>query len=263
MTLKKYLQIAPHLIPHDEPALARPVLRHPDLQPNNIFVSDKLEITGLIDWQHCAVLPLFLQCGIPNCFQNYGDEVSESMQFPTLPNNFDSLEEKEQFAEAELLRRRQFHYFYVRRTAEMNLEHYNALTNDLNTLRRKLFHHASDLWDGDNVTLKADLINFTKNWPNFSPDARTLCPISFPEHESAFCLHLDRAQVEADEQLQACREAIGVGPEGWVPSAQYEEAKQREKKLKLDAFDAAETDEERTRLRDNWIFDDFREEDYM
>ncbi|EDN06435.1 predicted protein [Histoplasma mississippiense (nom. inval.)] len=52
--LEKYLQIAPHLIPRDCPALHRPVIRHPDLQPNNIFVSNELEIKGLIDWQHSA-----------------------------------------------------------------------------------------------------------------------------------------------------------------------------------------------------------------
>ncbi len=79
MNLEKYLKVAPHLVSRDCPALHRPVLRHPDLQPNNIFVSNKLEIKGLIDWQHSTVLPLFLQCGIPQSLQNYGDEISESL----------------------------------------------------------------------------------------------------------------------------------------------------------------------------------------
>ena len=131
-------------------------MRHPDLQPNNIFVSDKLEITGLIDWQHSVVLPLFLQCGIPNSLQNYGDEVSESLQIPCLPDNFNNLEEREQFEQAELLRRRQLHHFYVNFTAKYNSEHYDALTSDLSTLRRRLFHHASNPWEGDNTSLKAN-----------------------------------------------------------------------------------------------------------
>lgn len=75
-SLEIYLQIAPYLIPKSEPTLTRPIIRHPDLQPDNIFVSDNLDLTGLIDWQHCTVLPLFLQCGIPGSFQNYGDDVS-------------------------------------------------------------------------------------------------------------------------------------------------------------------------------------------
>jgi hypothetical protein len=47
-----------------------------------------------------------------------------------------------------------------------------------------------------------------------------------------------------------------------VPSDQYEEAKQRESKLKVDALDAAESDEERARLCEHWVFDDFNEEEY-
>jgi hypothetical protein len=63
--LKKYLQIAPDLVPKHDDNMTRPSIRHPDLQSNNVFVSQNLEITGLIDWQHCAIFPLFLQAGIP------------------------------------------------------------------------------------------------------------------------------------------------------------------------------------------------------
>ncbi|KAJ6155568.1 hypothetical protein N7470_006134 [Penicillium chermesinum] len=215
--LEKYLQIAPYLIPQDCRALHRPAIRHPDLQPNNIFITDDLKVKGLIDWQHSTVLPLFLQCGIPESLQNYGDEISESLQLPTLPTDFDELEEIEQFQQAELLRRRQIHYFYVKLTAERNPEHYEALTLQFSTLRQRLFHHASDPWEGDNTTLTADLITLSKKWAGFAQDARKPCPISFSDDEAMEYLRLERAQSEADEQFQACREAIGVGHEGWVP----------------------------------------------
>jgi hypothetical protein len=87
--LKSYLQIAPDLVPKRDEHMIRPSIRHPDLQPNNVFVSQNLEITGLIDWQHCAILPLFLHAGIPGSLQNYGDTVSESLETPQLPANFD------------------------------------------------------------------------------------------------------------------------------------------------------------------------------
>ncbi|KAJ5218702.1 uncharacterized protein N7498_000801 [Penicillium cinerascens] len=263
VALEKYLQIAPYLIPHDCPALHRPAIRHPDLQPNNILITDDLEIRGLIDWQHSTILPLFLQCGIPESLQNYGDEISESMQFPTLPNNFDELEEIEQFKQAELLRRRQLHYFYVKLTAERNPEHYKALTLHFSTLRQRLFHHASDPWEGDNITLTADLITLSRKWTDFARDAKTPCPISFSDDELTECSRLERAQSESDEQFRACQEAIGVGHEGWVPLENYDEAKRSERKLKADTLDAAETEEERTRIQENWIFDDFCEEEYM
>ncbi|KAK2879399.1 hypothetical protein FQN49_000917 [Arthroderma sp. PD_2] len=259
--LQTYLQIAHHLIPGDNPSLSRPVIRHPDLQPDNIFVSDNLEITGIIDWQHSVALPRFLQCGIPKSLQNYGDEISESLQTPTLPTNFGDLEEIEQYNEAELFRRRQLHYLYVKMTADMNPDHYEALTYNLSTLRRRLFHHASDPWEGDNMTLKADLVTLSRKWTEMNSEVS--CPINFTDDESIECLRLERAQAEADEQLQACQEAIGVGNEGWVPIAQYDEAKRCGRKLKADALDAAETDEERAFVQEHWIFDDFCEEDYM
>ncbi|KAF1918728.1 hypothetical protein BDU57DRAFT_511458 [Ampelomyces quisqualis] len=264
--LGKYLQTIPYLIP-DSRNLTRPTLRHPDLQPNNVFISEDLSVTGLIDWQHCTILPLFLQCGIPNSLQNYGDSVSESLTRPELPPCFDELSDSEQFQEVLLLRRRQLHYFYVATTERLNPVHYDALTHDFSTLRRKLFDHASCPWEGDSVTLKVDLINLTRSWNEFttstSNDARPpSCPIAFSEAEVSKCLRLHAAQVEADEQLQACRNVVGIGPEGWVPLEQYDEIKRQEMKLKADALEAAESEEEREKLCEHWIFDDFDEEEY-
>lgn len=199
MNLEKYLQIASHLIPRDCPAFHRPVIRHPDLQPNNIFVSSELEISGLIDWQHSTVLPLFLQCGIPQSLQNYGDEISKSLQVPTLPEDFNELEEIHQVQHAELFRKRQLHYLYVKLTAEKNPEHYNALTYHFSTLRRQVFHRASDPWEGDNMTLKADLVTLSRNWGELTGDARIPCRIFFSRDESSECLRLARQQSDADK----------------------------------------------------------------
>ncbi|KAJ5915851.1 hypothetical protein N7454_010992 [Penicillium verhagenii] len=262
-TLENYLQVAPHLIPNKRPDLRRPVIRHPDLQPNNIFVSDDLEICGMIDWQNSTVLPLFLQCGIPKSLQNYGDEISQSLQIPSLPDNFDELEEMEQYRQADVYRRRQLHHVYVELTSKMDSEHYEALTDHLNTLRRQLFHHASEPWEGDNVTLKADLVTLSKKWRELDCDMTAPCPLPYSDEESLECLRMKQAQSEADEQLQACQEAIGVGNEGWVPIGHYDQARGCERKLKADALEAAETDEEKAIVQANWIFDDFSEEDYM
>lgn len=48
-SLQDYVRIASHIIP-EEDWLHKPTLRHSDLQPNNILVSDNHEIVGLIDW---------------------------------------------------------------------------------------------------------------------------------------------------------------------------------------------------------------------
>lgn len=48
-----------------------------------------------------------------------------------------------------------------------------------------------------------------------------------------------------------------------MPIAQYGQAKVCERKLKADALEAAETNEERRTIQENWIFDDYCMEDYM
>lgn len=71
-----------------KPSLLRPTLRHPDLQPPNIFVSDDFKTVGLIDWQHGSILPLFLQAGVPKYWQNTSDE-PVIIAKPTLPFNYE------------------------------------------------------------------------------------------------------------------------------------------------------------------------------
>jgi hypothetical protein len=256
--LKQYLEIAPSLIPRSNPALHRPVLRHPDLQPN-IFVSDGLEITGLIDRQYATFLRLFLQCSIPDSPQNYGDVVSESLQEPSLPSNFSELSLEEQEQRAELFRKRQLRYLYVRLTSERNPEHYDALAYDFSTLRRRLFHYASDPWEGDNVTLRSNVISLFRKWADINGGTTPPCPLAYSDAESNECLSLTRAQAEANEQFKVCQDLIGVGSEGWMPADQYEAAMERNRALK-DVLDAAETAEERARIEENWISDKFCED---
>lgn len=263
--LNKYLLVAPYLIPGGNDTLKRPTIRHPDLHPNNVFVSKDLEITGLIDWQHCSILPLFLQCDIPNSFQNWDDDISDSLQTPTLPENFDDLSEREQFEQIQLFRRRQLHYYYVIKTKEVNPIHYEALDYDFGMLRRKLFQWASEPWEGDNITLKRDLISLTRLWSRITQpqslstgaDARIPCPITFEEEEKRECERLSAAQVEADEQFQDGLDVVGATSDGWVPAERYEEARRRERKIRADCLEGAETDEERETIREHWLFDDF------
>jgi hypothetical protein len=55
---------------------------------------------------------------------------------------------------------------------------------------------------------------------------------------------------------------IGVGSEGWVSTEQYDEAIQRANEFKAAAMEAAECEEERQKLCEHWILDDFDEDEY-
>jgi hypothetical protein len=265
--LKMYLQVAPDLVPKHDDTMTRPSIRHPDLQPNNVFVSQNLEITGLIDWQHCAILPLFLQAGIPSSLQSHGDAVSKSLETPRLPADFDEQDEAEQLKQVLVLRKRQLHYNYVKETMRLSPSHDKALVNYPCIMRRKLFRHASEPWDGDSVALETDLVELTKQWPRLvssTPDSsQSKCPIVFCTQEASETLRLAAAMEAADGQFQSCLEIVGVGPEGWVPAEQYAEARQREERLKADTLEDAESEEERRQMDEHWIFSDFDETEYL
>ena len=110
-SLQKDSQISKHLVPRGDSNLSRPTIRHPDLRPSNIFVSDDFEITSLIDWRHSAILPLFLQSGIPNDLDNSRDSVSKALETSALPREIAELNEDEESQQLQLFAKRQLHHF--------------------------------------------------------------------------------------------------------------------------------------------------------
>lgn len=264
--LDKYLQAVKHLVPQDA-TLSRPTLRHPDLQPNNVFISDNMEITGLIDWQHGAILPLFLQAGIPGSLQNYGDDISEMIVFPQLPEDFDGLSEDDQLKHVLVLRKRQLHYHYVVETRKMNPTHARTLEDDADILRRKLFRRSGEPWEGCNTIFKRDLVELVQRWHELQSTSNNPlpdnCPIQFDAEDTNKTISLASDMESSDQQWKTCLELVGAGPEGWVPTHQYEDAKQRAEQLKADTLTEAETEEERQEILENWIFDDFDETEYL
>ena len=127
--LSGYLTLAPCFGFRAGSSLNRPVIRHPDLQPNNILITDANEVFGLIDWQHCTILPLGLAAGIPKHFQNYSDPDLEKLIEPRidLPSDYDSLTEIEQSSVRETMRKRLVHFLYAAFTRQLNEEHYDAI----------------------------------------------------------------------------------------------------------------------------------------
>ncbi|KAJ5180929.1 hypothetical protein N7492_004139 [Penicillium capsulatum] len=260
-TLRQYLKIAPYLVPY----LHRHVLRHPDL-----------EITGLIDWQHSAIRPWFLACGVPNAFQNWGDDISESMQKPMLPPDLDKLNNQERSCQEELFRRRQVHYLYWAKSASSSPIHFASLAYVGSILRRRIHEHASRPWEGDNVTrnesfnikyikiLQADLVRLTQERENvIEVETDHLCPVSFGEEESEHIIELGAAEEEADEHFQYCTEALRIGSDGWVPVERFDEAKERTREVKAVALEAADSEEERALMEEHWILDGFDESVYF
>ncbi|RPD79781.1 protein kinase subdomain-containing protein PKL/CAK/Fmp29 [Lentinus tigrinus ALCF2SS1-7] len=264
--LERCLLIASSLVPKD-PALCHFRIRHPDFQPSNVIVSrspgSDWKVVGLLDWQHASILPLFLLAGIPGRFQNYNDPVSQSMTPPSLPKDFDDLDEVKQSRAKELYRRRLVHYHYVNNTEEWNEPHHAALTAPLGTLRLRLFIHSSELWEGETVALKVALIDAARTWKTLT-GGDAPCPIAkFDAEDVRETRALGAVQREADEAWEGFQDAICCGSDGWVSNEHYETAMALCKKAKEYGLEVAESAEERDEIMDHWIMDDMDEEKYM
>ncbi|TDL19833.1 protein kinase subdomain-containing protein PKL CAK Fmp29 [Rickenella mellea] len=262
--LDRYLRIASQLIPRD-PTLSQFRIRHPDLQPSNIIVSkspdSNLHVIGLIDWQHTSILPMFLLAGIPQRLQNYGDPISQSMTLPSLPEKFDDLDDAQQSGAMRLYHRRLVHYHYVKNTKEFNEPHYAASTDFKDVLRRRLFDHARDPWEGETLALKVALIDATENWEALTGRGSS-CPVVFDAEDVHETRKLDEEQNQMDKVLGACQNIVGFGEDGWVPAERYEQALAHSEKLKEDILVMAESEEERAEIAAHWPLDDMDEEPY-
>ncbi|PLN86244.1 protein kinase-like protein [Aspergillus taichungensis] len=261
--LTDYLKLAPYLGFQPGTPPNRPILRHPDLQPNNILISNTHDITGLIDWQHSSILPLGLAASMPTHFQNHGDPDSDSLKPPRLdrPPDYDSLPPSEQ----ETLHKRLVHFLYAAFTNRLNKPHYDAIFDAPTILRQRLLESAAIPWDGDSVSLRAELINTIHAWPDFlAPDSSlpgktTTPPIQYSAETINDTLALHAQHQEADDAMQHMRRILGVDIMGWVPNEEYHAAREKAREIKDKMLEVAETDEDVFGVREHFPFDDFDE----
>lgn len=260
-SLERYIEVAKHLVPKESWSW-RPTLRHPDLNPNNVIVSDEYDVVGIIDWQHSKALPLFLHAGIPGHFQNYGDTQSEDLVKPQLPADLDHMDEDDRENELEQYRRRHVHFYYTSATAVKNERHFDALMDPGGLFRRRVFEHAAEPWEGNSIPLKADLIQLKRHWAQMvgvqeqPPDS-----LAFDDGSSEKVLQAAQKQEEVDAQMEILRSAVGVGSDGWVSKDDYAKATAEAARLKAQAMDNADDDFERETIMKYWPFDDFDEKE--
>jgi hypothetical protein len=100
-------------------------------------------------------------------------------------------------------RQRQLHLLYLGGTTSFNPKHIDAYLIKGIAFNRRIFEHASAPWEGDNITLKADLVLAMRNWKGLTTSKeseedlsegsidRPACPISFDKEEADECLRAD------------------------------------------------------------------------
>lgn len=256
-SIMQYLQIAPHQVPQDKES-QRPILKHHDMQPGNIFVADDFSITGVIDWQHCSVLPLILQAGVPEYLQNFSDEQLHSLKMPPLPKDFSDMDAATQAAEMEIYRRRHLHFYYFVATYKFNRSHYNTLLLDSTLLIQTLLRYASTPWEGDNISLKAALVEAVDVWSSLTAIEQgeiPQCPISFSDEERAKVLALLTKKNSLDSGMEYVRDRLHISSTGWTSHENYEYSRAENVIVKRETVDASD-DDTKEAIMEHWPYDD-------
>ncbi|KAJ5476250.1 Aminoglycoside phosphotransferase [Penicillium sp. IBT 31633x] len=257
VTLKNFLKVAKVLSPKDK-EISKPVLWHPDLHGDNIFVNpdQPTEILSIIDWQAVNLSPLFLQSRHPALIELEGP-IPEELQSISLPENFDELGTEGQLEEKKLRAAQSLYKLYdiqmIRRCPEIAaaLKFKNSLAGQLIGLSGSLFS------DGEPI-VQGMLMKLQEEWAT-CVGSSVPCPLSFTEE--------DRKQQKEDEVkwasgvelMEEFLSNVGAyrGWDGWVNHNKYEHFMTRLEQFRDEFLEThSTTKEERSQWEAVWPFTD-------
>ncbi|KAF5316314.1 hypothetical protein D9619_006830 [Psilocybe cf. subviscida] len=262
--LNRFLSVAPALVPKD-PTLTRFCIQHPDIQLDSIFVSrstvtGEYEITGLTDWQHTAVLPMFLLAGLPRGIETRTVFDPYSLPPPALSDDFAELDADEQEGDMHFYRRQLIHYHYLTSTKQHNPRHHAAFTDPLHALRGALFAQASAPWAGESIDLKDALIEAvaTEKWDALTAGAGAPvpCPVAFDAADLQETAALHEKVKKADRYFMCVQGVSRLGEDGWVSPENYEHAMQFLEEYKDEQLEETRSVDERNAVLDHWPWND-------
>jgi hypothetical protein len=136
------------------------------------------------------------------------------------------------------------------------------MTDPMCVLRSRLFYHASNPWEGETLEMKVVLIRATERWGTLTGGGAP-CPVVFDAEDVRETTELNEVQRKADEALEVWQNVLDLGPEGWVPTQDYEGAVALCKHMKEQALTEATPAEERVEIMGHWPWDDMDKGKYM
>jgi hypothetical protein len=255
--LQNVLKVAEFLSPNDK-EISKPVLWHPDLHGDNIFVNpdQPTQILSIIDWQAVNLSPLFLQARHPALIEFEGP-IPEGLQRIRLPDNFDDLSPEEQLDAKKLRAAQSLYKLYdiqmMQKCPEIAaaLKFKNSLAGQITGLSGSLFS------DGEPI-VQGMLIRLQEEWAT-RVGSSIPCPLSFTEE--------DKKQQEVDEakwasSVELMEEFLGQvgayrGWDGWVNHNNYEHFRMQLEKCREEFLNShSTTSEERSQWESVWPFTD-------
>lgn len=259
--LENYLRVLKFLLPVDK-AISSPVLWHPDLHTENIFVHPERpsEVIGIIDWQSSEILPLFDQARQPY-FLNYEGPSYAGLDPPPFPENFDQLDTVEQARAQSLYLNMSLSALYRRFMYANNKRFFKVMefrqtsSFDITLLSQNL------LVDGEALH-QSRILELESEWsslPGVQAVGNPTFPLRFSTEEAEAIAEDATGAIRAMDLMQKLKESLGqLWPEkGVVPHDQYDQVKMHMGKAKAEMIDdLARSQEERVEWEKSWPYRD-------
>ncbi|KAF3893940.1 hypothetical protein GTR04_3623 [Trichophyton interdigitale] len=242
--LNQYMEVASYLLDSDSHTeLSCPLLRHPD-------------------WQHATLLPLLLATGHPPLFQSPDQPPPRTLEKPSLPDNYQSLDLEQKSQADELYRRRTLFYIYMAFNGGLNKKHLSGMKDPRVLLSQHLVERAEKQWSGDVFSLKGALIRIYENWHLFNAHLSepVPCPISFTQSEIDAYYEQEPTWFEMNGLVEYWKSELGgLGDDGWVKTEAYEDTLKKNMELKQVLLEGSDTPEEERCVQEQWPFQDHEE----
>ena len=238
-------------------------LWHNDLHSDNIFVNPEkpTEITCLIDWQSAHIEPLFMQAGHPS-FLDFEGPKMEGLGTPSLPADFDNMNEVEQGRAKSLLSQQSLFKAYEILSLQRNKKVYHALLHQKG-LGCQIITFAGNLLQDGEPLIKGQLMQVQRQWQEL-PAVRARgcpsCPLNFTSRDFLAQETEEAKWMQGLELMTQVLESLGTvdrGWHGWVKAEDYALFKEKLDKVREQFLDQlSESEEDRPKWVSAWPFKD-------
>lgn len=260
--LNDFLKVASYLLPIDR-SVSSACLWHGDLHSDNIFVNPEkpAEITCLIDWQSVHVEPLFMQACHPS-FLNFEGPKPEGVVDPSLPEDFNEMNEVQQERAKSLLPQQRLFKAYELLSFQKNKQVYDALQHQ-KTLGCQTIAFAGVLLEDGEPLVKGQLIQVQREWqtvPAVRARGYPPCPLLYTSQDVLDQDTEFSKWIQGMELMDQVLELLGTVDKGWyggVKTEEYAFFKEKLDNAREDFLnDLSETEEDRPKWLLAWPFKD-------
>lgn len=169
-----------------------------------------IEISAVIDWQHTAVLPLYLTALIPRFIEQAEPAPGQA---------------EEDFWKQTAYLRKAYHALY--QDTGLDVVWASSLSfGDKFSMAQQLPSAAQFCWHGGYVKLKRLLIRAATEWDNIVGPGIP-CPLGpepFSKEAIAQAEEEERTWMEMEDAREGIEKAVGIENDGWVRSEDYDKA---------------------------------------